>query len=183
MPRTQLFGTGAFLLAISMVGPAQAATRDLCSALKTIASAGSTYLVNSRTGLIAVVPPPDLSHQSGLVQLFGPRETETRYGTNLRLPGSFICWEILSQERNEPGHNFLRCSWLVGFNNGPKIVRDLVTSVGQCWPKPRRVAYYSHGNDSDFSDGNIYVVKSGLEIKIHFKKGEGDARMEVIPGN
>jgi hypothetical protein len=181
MTPTQTFGTCTLLLAMAMVGPAQAATGDLCSALKTIEFAGSAYLVNSRTGLIAVTPPPDLSKQSALAQAFGPRATETRYSSNVRLPGAFICFEILSQESRRPDRNFLRCTWPVGFNNGPKIVRDLVTSVGQCWPKTRRATSYI--KDPEFTEGRAYVVRTGLDIMIKFVNGGGAATIDVVPAS
>jgi len=166
-------------LGLALLSPAHAASGDLCDALNSIARGGPGGLVAVRTGLIAVVPPPDLSRQSGLAQLFGPRYTETRFGSSLRLPGAFNCFEIFRQEPSSPDKQILRCLWLVGYDNGPAVVREVLTSIGTCWPRPRRS--WSYNNGAGMTDGRIYVVRSGLDIEMSYRRGEGSATIDITP--
>lgn len=143
----------------------------LCKAMDTIAIGASPYLKLARGPVVGVRGPQN-------TVAFGSPETETSYEAVALIPGSTSCVEVDSEYPGRGHKNFLRCQWPMGANGG-KTLKALIATIAKCWPANARSAHATV--DPVFSEGSIYVAKTGLEVSLTLKNTDSAITMELDP--
>ena len=164
------FGLGLLVCAPQLADAA--APSPLCAALDAIGNGPDDYLVKARGALIGVRPP-----QTNVA--FGSPATETSYQAPTLIPGAASCVSVFSEYPDGSNQqNFLRCQWPLGADGG-KTLKALTASMSKCWTTKAKAV--STHIDPIFSNGSVYITKSGLDITLELKNIDTSITVTVTP--